>query len=205
MALGLFFIWFGTFFFWLDKNENFWNNVNGAPMESGNMVGQQYPEAASLRSSSSFLHPPHNVQHHSFHHPTPPVQGVRNHNTNVVHPQVAAASYRVPSSYYAHNTMNLSQDGLEMVPRHMGHVPPTGFRIYRSPREGHVSETTLRQQNLPHLRVFPSDVILSLYYCDFCFFVSHRWCIIWKDIFFFRFVNHVLVYGLFSWLICYCL
>lgn len=153
------------------------SNVNGTPMESGNMVVQRYPETASNRSSSTFLHPPVNIRHHSFPHPPPPVQGVRNHNTNV-HPQVAAASFRVPSSYSAHSTMNISQDGLEMVPRHMGPLPPTGFRIYRSPREGPVPEA-LRQRNLPHLRVLPSDVVLSLYSCDFCFiFVSHKWCII---------------------------
>lgn len=155
------------------------SNVSGAPMDSGNMVVQRYHETASNRNSSTFLHPPVNIQHLSFPHPPPPFQGIRNHNTNV-HPQVAAASFRVPSSYSAHSTMNISQDGLEMVPRHMGPVPPTGFRIYRSPREGPVPEA-LRQRSLPHLRVLPSDVLLFLKKnsCDFCFiFVSQKWCII---------------------------
>lgn len=136
------------------------SNVSGAPMDSGNMVVQRYPETASNRNSSTFLHPPVNIQHLSFPHPPPPFQGIRNHNTNV-HPQVAAASFRVPSSYSAHSTMNISQDGLEMVPRHMGPVPPTGFRIYRSPREGPVPEA-LRQRSLPHLRVLPSDGVALL-------------------------------------------
>ncbi|KAJ0045455.1 hypothetical protein Pint_04664 [Pistacia integerrima] len=142
-------------------------NISSASMESGNMVLQRFPETSSSRSSSTFPHaPPINVRHHSFHNPSPPIQGARSHNINV-HPQVAAASYRGPSSYVAHNAMNLSQDGLEMMPRHIGPVPPTGYRIYRSPREGPMPEATLRQRNLPHLRVLPSDGVAMLEIPDF--------------------------------------
>ncbi|KAJ4726389.1 putative Ring finger protein [Melia azedarach] len=140
------------------------SNLNGASMEAGNMVVQRFPETVSNRSSSTFLHPHHplHMRHHNYHHPShPPIQGVRTHNTNV-HPQVAAAPYRVPSNYAAHSAMNHSQDSLEMVPRHLGPAPPTGFRIYRSPRDGPMPEATLRQRNLPHLRVLPSDGVAVL-------------------------------------------
>lgn len=83
------------------------------------------------------------------------MEGVRGHNINI-HPQVAAAPYRFPASFASQNP---SQDGLEIGRRHLGPVPPTGFRIYHSRREnGTVSETTLRHRNLPHLRVLAPDV-----------------------------------------------
>ncbi|XP_044479246.1 probable E3 ubiquitin-protein ligase ZFP1 [Mangifera indica] len=144
-------------------------NLSSTSMESGNMVLQRFPETAGSRSSSTFLHtPPVNIQHHSFHSLSPPIQGARSHNINV-HPQVAAAaaSYRGPSNYVAHNGMNPSpQDGLEMMPRPVGPVPPTGIRLYWSQR-GPMPEATLRQRNLPHLRVLPSDGVAMLEMPDF--------------------------------------
>ena len=111
------------------------------------------------RSSTNFSHSsPLDLRNHNFHHPAPPIEGVRGHSINV-HPQVAAVPYRFPASFASQSTMNPSQDGLEMGHRHLGPVPPTGFRIYHSRREGGaVPETTLRHRNLPHLRVLPPDV-----------------------------------------------
>ncbi|TXG66828.1 hypothetical protein EZV62_008103 [Acer yangbiense] len=152
---------------WLDQRSDggasAWTQAPALPYMHGSSVSgssmenvQRFPETAtSSRSSSSFLHPPPiNIRHHGFHHPSPPIQGVRSHNLNI-HPQVAAASYRVPSNY-------VPQDGFEMVPRHVGPVPPAGFRIYRHPRDGVAPEASLRQRNLPHLRVLPSDGVALL-------------------------------------------
>ncbi|XP_044509335.1 probable E3 ubiquitin-protein ligase ZFP1 [Mangifera indica] len=142
-------------------------NISSATMRSQSMVLQRFPETASGRGTLTSPHPPPiNVGHQGFHNLSPPIQGARSHNINV-HPQVASASYRGPSSYVAHNSMNVSQDGLEMMPRHIGPAPLTGFGIYWSQQEGPMAEANLRQHNLPYLRVLPSDGVAMLEMPDF--------------------------------------
>ncbi|KAJ6894069.1 hypothetical protein NC652_027978 [Populus alba x Populus x berolinensis] len=143
------------------------NNLNGGPIEIGNMGLQRYHEPASNRSNASFSHPsPVNLQHHNFHHMSPPIQGMRGHNINT-RPQAPAASFRVPTANASQSTMNPSQDGLDIGLRHLGSVQPTGLRMYRPHREGVVPETTLRHRNLPQLRVLPTDGVAILGFPDY--------------------------------------
>lgn len=135
------------------------NNVSVGSVETGNMNAPRYHETSSNRNSTAYLHPSQlNLRHHTFnHHSAPAIQGVRGH-TN----QVAATSYRVPASYAPRGMMNPSQNNLEMGPRHLGPLQPTGFRIYQPHRDGFVHDTTLRHHNLPHLRVMPTDGVALL-------------------------------------------
>ncbi|EEF44011.1 ring finger protein, putative [Ricinus communis] len=143
------------------------NNVNGGSVETGSIVPQRYHELSSNRSNTTFLHPsPPNIRHHNFHHPLPPIQGMRGHNLNVP-PQVSAASFRGLTSYASQSNVNPSQDGLDIGVRHPGSVQPTGLRIYRPHRDGVIPETTLRHRNLPHLRVLPTDRIAVLEFPDY--------------------------------------
>uniref|UniRef100_A0A2P2LLU9 Uncharacterized protein n=1 Tax=Rhizophora mucronata TaxID=61149 RepID=A0A2P2LLU9_RHIMU len=146
------------------------NNANGVSMETGNLGSQLYHELGSNRCNPSFLHPTTvNLPHHSYHHlPSPPVQGMRGHNNNIL-PQVSASSFRASTNYalQSHSIMNSSQDGLDSGFRHLVSVQPTGLRIYRPHNEGNPTETTLRRHNFPSMRVMPADVRL-----DFCNFFS---------------------------------
>jgi len=143
------------------------NNVNGVPIETGSMGPQRYHEPASNRSNASFSHPsPINPQHHNFHHLSPPIQGIRGHNINIL-PQAPAASFRVPTANASQSTMNLSQDGLDIGLRNPGSVQPTGLRMYRPHHEGVAPETTLRHRNLPRLRVLPTDGVAILGFPDY--------------------------------------
>uniref|UniRef100_A0A2K2C9X0 RING-type E3 ubiquitin transferase n=1 Tax=Populus trichocarpa TaxID=3694 RepID=A0A2K2C9X0_POPTR len=143
------------------------NNVNGVPIETGSMGPQRYHEPASNRSNASFSHPsPVNPQHHNFHHLSPPIQGIRGHNINIL-PQAPAASFRVPTANASQSTMNLSQDGLDIGLRNPGSVQPTGLRMYRPRHEGVAPETTLRHRNLPRLRVLPTDGVAILGFPDY--------------------------------------
>jgi E3 ubiquitin-protein ligase Arkadia/E3 ubiquitin-protein ligase RNF38/44 len=151
------------------------NNLNGGPIEIGNMGLQRYHEPASNRSNASFSRPSAvNLQHHNFHHMSPPIQGMRGHNINIL-PQAPAASFRVPTANASQSTMNPSQDGLDIGLRHLGSVQPTGLRMYRPHREGVVPETTLRHRNLPQLRVLPTDVRphLHFHFCNFFFLILY--------------------------------
>ncbi|KAJ6770221.1 hypothetical protein OIU79_020960, partial [Salix purpurea] len=143
------------------------NNLNGGPIEIGNMGLQQYHEPASNRSHASFSHPSTvNLQHHNFHHLSPPIQGMRGHNINIL-PQAPAASFRVPTANAPQSTMNPSQDGLDVGLRHLASVQPTGLRMYRPHHEGVLPETTLRHRNLPQLRVLPTDGVAILGFPDY--------------------------------------
>ncbi|KAE8707825.1 hypothetical protein F3Y22_tig00110372pilonHSYRG00054 [Hibiscus syriacus] len=138
-----------------------WTQVPGVPYRHGSNVAA--PMETSLRSSANFSQSsPLDVRNHNFHHPSPPIEGVRGHNINI-HPQVAAVPHRFPASYASPGAMNPSRDGWEVGRRHLGPMPPTGFRIYHSHREsGVVAETSVRHRNLPHLRVIPPDGVAVL-------------------------------------------
>ncbi|GAV64031.1 zf-RING_2 domain-containing protein [Cephalotus follicularis] len=141
------------------------NNVMGSSIETGDMAVQGYHETANIRTSSSFLHPPPmNLRPPNLHTPAVPLQGVRGHNFQ---PQVASASYRVPTNYVSRGSVNPSQDGLEIGLRLPGSIPPTGLRIYRPHRVGDLPDSTLRYRNFPHLRVLPSDEVAMLEMPDF--------------------------------------
>ncbi|KAK8527457.1 hypothetical protein V6N12_054669 [Hibiscus sabdariffa] len=143
-----------------------WPQAPGVPYMHGSNVGG--PMETRHRSSTNFSHSPLDLRNPNFHHPGPPIEGVRGHNINV-HPQVAAVPYCFPVSYASQSTMNPSQDGLEVGRRHFGPVPPpTGFRIYHPRREsGALPETPLRHCNLPHLRVLPPDGVAVLEFPEF--------------------------------------
>ncbi|TYJ01666.1 hypothetical protein E1A91_A13G170000v1 [Gossypium mustelinum] len=144
-----------------DGGASAWTQVPGVPYMHGSNIGA--PMETSLRSSTNFSHAsPLELRNHNFHHPAPPIEGVRGHSINI-HPQVAAVPPRFPASYASQSSMNLSHDGWEMGRRHLGPVPPSGFRLYHSHREsGIVPETTVRHRNLPHLRVLPPDGVAVL-------------------------------------------
>ncbi|KAF2287353.1 hypothetical protein GH714_039710 [Hevea brasiliensis] len=131
------------------------------------MGPQHYHDLSGNRTNSSFLHPsPANLRHHNFHHLSPPVQGMRGHNLNVL-PQVPAASFRGPTSYASQSNVNPSQDGMDIGVRHPGSVQPTSLRIYRPHREGVLSDTAIRHRNVPHLRVLPTDGVAVLEFPDY--------------------------------------
>ncbi|KAF5460950.1 hypothetical protein F2P56_020782 [Juglans regia] len=132
------------------------SNANGGSVETRSMGAPRYHETASNRTSSGFQHPsPINHRHHNHQHPSPSMPGVRGQTINF-HPQVAAASYRVPTNSLR-STPNPSQNSFEMGLRNLAAVPPTGLRIYRPHRGGFIPEATLRHRNLPHLRVLQAD------------------------------------------------
>ncbi|MBA0701866.1 hypothetical protein Goari_026865 [Gossypium aridum] len=144
-----------------DGGASAWTQAPGVPyMHGGNIGG---PIETRYRSSTNFSHSSSlELLNHNHHHPAPPIEGVRRHGFNP-QPQVAAAPYRFPANYASQSTMNPSQDNLEMGRRNRRPVPPTGFMIYHSRREGGaVPETSLRYHNLPHLRVIPPDELLAL-------------------------------------------
>lgn len=124
-------------------------------METANMCIQGTP----------FLHPPPPIPqgHPNLHHiPPPPMNGARGHNIDF-HSQVAtSSSRRFPTNSTSHTSMNPFQDGgVEVGPRFVGPVPLNSLRIYRPSRRDMMLDATPRQQNLPHLRVLPEDVIFS--------------------------------------------
>ncbi|XP_022732881.1 probable E3 ubiquitin-protein ligase ZFP1 isoform X2 [Durio zibethinus] len=142
-----------------------WTQAPGVPFMHGSNIGG--PMETRHRSSTNFSHSsPLDLRNHNYHHPAPPIEGVRGHSINV-HPQLAAVPYHFPANYASQSTMNPSQDSLEMGRRHLGPFPPTGFRIYHSRREVVVPETTLRHRNLPHLRVLPPDGVAVLEFPEF--------------------------------------
>ncbi|KAL1299574.1 hypothetical protein HN51_044123 [Arachis hypogaea] len=121
-------------------------NVNGGSIESASMGLPRYHETASNRNGLRFPHPPPvNHQHHNYHHPALPMQGVRGHGVNF-HPPVTAASFRVPTNP-SHSAAMPTPNGFEMGPRHVGPVPSGGLRIYR-PHRG-VMHETIGHRNIP--------------------------------------------------------
>ncbi|MED6157665.1 hypothetical protein PIB30_025443 [Stylosanthes scabra] len=94
-------------------------NVNGGSIESASMGLPRYHETASNRNGLRFPHPPPvNHQHHNYHHPALPMQGVRGHGVNF-HPPVTAASFRVPANP-SRGAAIPTPNGFEMAPRHVG-------------------------------------------------------------------------------------
>ncbi|KAL9322188.1 hypothetical protein ACSQ67_010241 [Phaseolus vulgaris] len=121
--------------------------VNGGSLDSASMGLQRYHDPAGSRNGLRFPHPlPVNQQHHNYHHPALPMQGVRGHNINF-HPAVSAASFRVPINP-SRGVAIPAQPGFELGPRHVGPAPSAGLRIYR-PHRGAVPETTLEHRSLP--------------------------------------------------------
>ncbi|KAK7324551.1 hypothetical protein VNO77_28197 [Canavalia gladiata] len=122
-------------------------NVNGSSLEGPSMGLQRYHDPAGNRNGLRFPHPlPVNQQHHNYHHPALPMQGVRGHNINF-HPPLTAASFRVPTNP-PRSVAIPTQTGFEMGPRHVGPAPSSGLRIYR-PHRGVVPESSLGQRSLP--------------------------------------------------------
>ncbi|KAJ1423151.1 Zinc finger, RING-type [Sesbania bispinosa] len=67
-------------------------NVNGSSLESPSMGLQRYHDTSANRNGLRFPHPPPvNQQHHTYHHPALPMQGVRGHNINF-YPPITATS-----------------------------------------------------------------------------------------------------------------
>lgn len=154
-----------------------WGQAQALPYMHGNNVGGL--RETVHRSSTTFIGSPSlNIRPNNYHQPLPPVQGVRGHNINV-HPQAAAVSYRLSSSYAPRNMpMNPSQDGLEIGSRHLRPISPSGVRIYRSQQEAVAPQTSQRHCNLPYLRVLPPDGValleLSEIYDDMDNIIDHH-------------------------------
>ncbi|XAR56506.1 hypothetical protein NMG60_11037024 [Bertholletia excelsa] len=105
-------------------------------------------------SPTTFLHRPPTHQGHPHHRLPQPLQGARVQNINAV-PQIATSSQRFSINRNPHT-------GTEVGPRHVGPVLPTGLRIYRPHRRGHMPEATMRHHNLPSLRILPTDEVAML-------------------------------------------
>ena len=118
---------------------------------------QRYHEAASNRSGVRLPYPPVNHQHHIYHHPALPVQGVRGHSINF-HPRLSAAS-RVPRNP-SRNTVIPARIDFEVGARRVGPAPSAGLGIYR-PRRGAISETSHEHRSFLHMSTFQVDVIFS--------------------------------------------
>ncbi|KAI3457406.1 hypothetical protein Pfo_014069 [Paulownia fortunei] len=132
-------------------------SVNGACVEAGNIGVQGYQVTSINRSAAGFLHPSIAQAHSNPHHPTPPMQGVRGYNIN--HPSwVATSSRRIPTISSSNTGINPFQDVVDVGPRFLAPVPPTGFRLYRPHRREIILDPNARHRNLPHLRVLPEDV-----------------------------------------------
>ncbi|RDX69975.1 putative E3 ubiquitin-protein ligase ZFP1, partial [Mucuna pruriens] len=122
-------------------------SINAGSLESANMGLQRYHDPPGNRNGLRFPLPlPVNQQHHNYHHPALPMQGVRGHNINF-HPAVTAASFRVPTNPSRSLTIP-APTGFDMGPRHIGPAPSSGLRIYR-PHRGAMPETTLGHRGLP--------------------------------------------------------
>ncbi|KAH1218383.1 putative E3 ubiquitin-protein ligase ZFP1 [Glycine max] len=121
--------------------------INGSSLESVSMGLQRYHDPVGNRNGLRFpYHVPVNQQHHSYHHSTLPMQGVRDHSLNFF-PTVTTNSFRVPTNPLR-NVAIPTQASFEMGPRHVGPAPSSSLRIYR-PHRGVVPETTLRHRSLP--------------------------------------------------------
>lgn len=122
-------------------------NVNGSSLESPSMGLQRYHDTSANRNGLRFPHPPPvNQQHHTYHHPALPMQGVRGHNINF-YPPITATSFRVPTNP-SRGAAIPTQTGFEMGPRHVGPAPPAGYRVYR-PNRGVMHGTALGHRSLP--------------------------------------------------------
>lgn len=128
---------------------------------------QRYHDTAGNRNGLRFPHPPPvNQQHHSYHPPGLPMQGVRGHNINF-HPPVTAASFRVPPNP-SRSAAIPTQTGFETGPRHLGPAPPAGFRIYRPHRV--MPEAAFGHRSLPPMGFLQVDVIFPIALNNYFFF-----------------------------------
>ncbi|GKV02045.1 hypothetical protein SLEP1_g14531 [Rubroshorea leprosula] len=149
-----------------DGGASSWGQAQAISFMHGSNVSG--PRETGHRTSTTFINSsPLNLRHHNYQPLPPPIQGVRGHSINV-HPQAAAVSYRLPSSYAPQNNpINPSQDSSEIGSRHPRHMPPSGLRIYQSHREGVAPEASQRHRNLPYLRVLPPDGVALLEFSEF--------------------------------------
>ncbi|KHN36861.1 E3 ubiquitin ligase BIG BROTHER-related [Glycine soja] len=134
--------------------------INGSSLESVSMGLQRYHDPVGNRNGLRFpYHVPVNQQHHSYHHSTLPMQGVRDHSLNF-HPTVTTNSFRVPTNPLR-NVAIPTQASFEMGPRHVGPAPSSSLRIYR-PHRGVVPETTLRHRSLPPMGFLRVNDLIAL-------------------------------------------
>lgn len=116
----------------------------------------RYHETSGSTSFQSLWHPPPTNHWQQNHHSSLPTQGFRGHNINL-YPQAITASYRIPSNVSPSN-INPSHNGFEMGGHRQPVInPSTGFRIFR-PHHVVTPESSLRHQNLPHMRFLQADV-----------------------------------------------
>ena len=134
--------------------------INGSSLESVSMGLQRYHDPVGNRNGLRFpYHVPVNQQHHSYHHSTLPMQGVRDHSLNFF-PTVTTNSFRVPTNPLR-NVAIPTQASFEMGPRHVGPAPSSSLRIYR-PHRGVVPETTLRHRSLPPMGFLRVNVMFPI-------------------------------------------
>ncbi|KAF1885027.1 hypothetical protein Lal_00028916 [Lupinus albus] len=132
-------------------------DANGSSLEDASMGLQMHPDTARNRNGFRFPHPPPVIpQHHNFHHPTPPMQGMRGHSIRF-HP--TAVSYRFPTN--PSHSAAIPRNDFEMGARHVETAPSAGLHRYRPHREA-VPEATLGHQNLSPMRFVQVDELLAL-------------------------------------------
>ncbi|KAK4285903.1 hypothetical protein QN277_002533 [Acacia crassicarpa] len=135
--------------------------VNGNSLESANAGMQRYHETASNRSSLRFAHPPPvNHQHHNYHLPNLPMQGVRGHNITFP-PPVTVTAYRGVPSNSSHSTIVPAQNGFGLGARHVGPAPSASQWVHRSHRVV-MPDTSLRHHNSRPMRFFHVDDVALL-------------------------------------------
>ncbi|XAR68300.1 hypothetical protein NMG60_11003381 [Bertholletia excelsa] len=135
-----------------------WSQAPSVTYLHGSTIGANQEIAGNI-SSTTLLHLPpiHQVHPSLLPHPPQPLQEMRG-----LHPQAAMPSHRLSTNNTPSIRMHPFQDGMEMGPRHMEPVPPTGFRIYQPHQRAFMPGTTSRQLDLPHLRVLPADEVAML-------------------------------------------
>lgn len=134
---------------------------------------QGYHDTSSGRSSTNYLQPPVRHQHHNLRYSSPalpPMQRTGSH----FHPPVVASSFRLPVN--SHGIVP-PEVGVEAGTRHPGPVAPTGIRIYRSHQGALAPEATLRNRNVPNLRIFPPEVIFPVFFPLSMVLICLKYCL----------------------------
>ncbi|CAL0333738.1 unnamed protein product [Lupinus luteus] len=132
-------------------------DANGSSLEDASMGLQMHPDTARNRNGFRFPHPPPVIpQHHNFHHPTPPMQGMRGHSFRF---RPTAVSFRVPTN--PSRSAAIPRNDFEMGARLVETAPYAGLHRYRPHREA-MPEATLGHQNLSPMPFFQVDDVALL-------------------------------------------
>ncbi|XP_071691919.1 probable E3 ubiquitin-protein ligase ZFP1 [Rutidosis leptorrhynchoides] len=128
-----------------------WNHGPGLPHIQG-------PSGVDVGLHGYQVHPPDITPYqggpHNLHHPPPPpMPPMHGHNMDF-HSQLLSTSRRPSTNTY--------QNGIELGPRFVGPVPPTGLRVLRPHRRDVIVDATSRHRSFSHLRILPEDEVAIL-------------------------------------------